>query len=176
MKASRHGSSLPLQWRHNGHDGVSNHQPHDCLLSRLFRRRSKKKTKLRVTGLYVMFPFDDVIMSHYYSFWRVHRLPLDFSHGKLVIWNIDVSFVVSMKKLLNEQSTCRKFEMPLCSFKVTVISFVPFILRRRKMRPSACVHRQQISVVQCPTWSPKSRAINAISPSWDRKGKTKNKN
>ena len=33
---------LPLQWRHNGHDGISNHQPHDCLLNRLFRRRSKK--------------------------------------------------------------------------------------------------------------------------------------
>ena len=27
------------------HDGVSNHQPHDCLLKRLFRRRSKKKIK-----------------------------------------------------------------------------------------------------------------------------------
>ena len=40
-----------LQWRHNGHDGVSSHQPHDCLLSRLFRRRSKKTSKLRVTGL-----------------------------------------------------------------------------------------------------------------------------
>ena len=39
-----------LQWRHNGHDGVSNHQPHDCLLNRLFRRRSKKISKLRVTG------------------------------------------------------------------------------------------------------------------------------
>ena len=26
-----------LLWRHNGHDGVSNHQPHDCLLNRLFR-------------------------------------------------------------------------------------------------------------------------------------------
>ena len=25
-----------LQWRHNGRDGVSNHQPHDCLLLRLF--------------------------------------------------------------------------------------------------------------------------------------------
>ena len=25
-----------LQWRHNGRDGVSNHQPHDCLLNRLF--------------------------------------------------------------------------------------------------------------------------------------------
>ena len=65
--------------RHNDHDGVSNHQPHGCLLNRLFRRRSKKTPKLRVTGLRVgispgpvnyphkgsvtrkMFPFDDVI-------------------------------------------------------------------------------------------------------------------
>ena len=70
----------PLQWRHNGHDSVSNHQPHDCLLNRLFRRRSRKTSKLRVTGLCAgnspgtgefpaqmpsnaeMFPFDDVIM------------------------------------------------------------------------------------------------------------------
>ena len=40
-----------LQWRHNERDGVSNHQPQDCLLKRLFRRRSKVKSKLRVTGL-----------------------------------------------------------------------------------------------------------------------------
>ena len=40
-----------LQWRHNEYDGVSNHQPHDCLLNRLFRRRSKKISKLRVTGI-----------------------------------------------------------------------------------------------------------------------------
>ena len=40
-----------LQWRHNEHDGDSNHQPHDCLLNRLFRRRSEKTSKLRVTGL-----------------------------------------------------------------------------------------------------------------------------
>ena len=39
-----------LQWSHNGRDGVSNHQPHDCLLKRLFRRRSKKTSKLCVTG------------------------------------------------------------------------------------------------------------------------------
>ena len=68
-----------LQWRHNDHDGVSNNQPHGCLLKPLFRRRSKKTSKLRVTGLWVgnspgpvnsphkgpvtrkMFPFDDVI-------------------------------------------------------------------------------------------------------------------
>ena len=71
---------LPLRWLHNECDGVSNHQPHDCLLKRLFRRRSKKTSKLRVTGLCAgnspvtgefpaqrtitrkMFPFDDVIM------------------------------------------------------------------------------------------------------------------
>ena len=65
---------------HNGHSSVSNHQPHDCLHNRLFRRRSQKTSKLRATGLCVgnspgpvnsphkgpvtrkMFPFDDVIM------------------------------------------------------------------------------------------------------------------
>ena len=38
---------VALQWRHNGRDSVSNHLPHQCL----FRRRSKKTSKLRVTGL-----------------------------------------------------------------------------------------------------------------------------
>ena len=76
-----------LQWRHNEPDGVSNHRRLDYLLNRLFRRRSKKTSKLRVTGLCEgnsavtgefpavtgefpgqkpvtrnMFPFDDVIM------------------------------------------------------------------------------------------------------------------
>ena len=50
---SRVFSLIQLPWRHNGPDSVSNHQPHDCLLSRLFRRRSKKISKLRVTGLCV---------------------------------------------------------------------------------------------------------------------------
>ena len=40
-----------LPWRHNERDGVSDHQPHDCLRNRLFRRRSKKTSKLCVTGL-----------------------------------------------------------------------------------------------------------------------------
>ena len=46
-------AKFPLRWRHNGRNSVSNHQPHDCLLNRLFRRRSKKTSKLRVTGLCV---------------------------------------------------------------------------------------------------------------------------
>ena len=69
-----------LQWRHDDHDCVTNHRPHGCLLNRLFRRRSKKTPKLRVTGFCArnspwpvnfphkrpvtrkMFPFYDVIM------------------------------------------------------------------------------------------------------------------
>ena len=42
---------MALRWRHNDHAGVSNHQPHGCLLNRSFRRKSKKTSKLRVTGL-----------------------------------------------------------------------------------------------------------------------------
>ena len=50
----RHGhfaEIMTLHWRHNDRVGVSNRQPHGCLLNRLFRRRSKKTSKLRVTGL-----------------------------------------------------------------------------------------------------------------------------
>ena len=49
--SSDNGTSL--QWRHSECDGVSNHQPHDCLPERLFRRKSKKTSKPRVTGLCV---------------------------------------------------------------------------------------------------------------------------
>ena len=67
---------IPLEWRHNGRDGVSNHQHLDCLLNRLFRHRSKKTSLAFVRGIHrspvisphkgpgtrKMFPFDDVIM------------------------------------------------------------------------------------------------------------------
>ena len=38
-----------LQWRHKGRDGVSNHQPRECLLNRT--TTSKKTSKLRVSDL-----------------------------------------------------------------------------------------------------------------------------
>ena len=32
MEKTRYGGNrIALQWRHNGHDGVSNHQLHHCL-------------------------------------------------------------------------------------------------------------------------------------------------
>ena len=45
--------SYPWQWRHKEHNGLSNHQPRGCLFNRLFRRKSKKIWKLRVTGFCV---------------------------------------------------------------------------------------------------------------------------
>ena len=43
-------ADFTLQWRHNELDGVSDRQPNDCLLNRLFGRGSKKTSNLRVTG------------------------------------------------------------------------------------------------------------------------------
>ena len=81
-----------LYWRHNDHGGVSNRQPHGCLLNRLFQTQIKENIKLRVTGLCVgnspgpvnsphkgpvtrkMFPFDDVIM--------IRMSPLNFVVGE----------------------------------------------------------------------------------------------
>ena len=40
-----------LQWHHNEHDGISNHWHLDHLVNHLFRCRSKKTSKLCVTGL-----------------------------------------------------------------------------------------------------------------------------
>ena len=44
-------ANCTLQWRHNELDCVSNHRHLDCLLNHLFRRRSKKTSNLRLTGL-----------------------------------------------------------------------------------------------------------------------------
>ena len=83
------GAVNSLQLRHNGCDSVSNNQPHDCLLFRLFKWRSKKTSKLRVTASLAfvrgihrspansphkwpvtrkMFPFDDVIVCNAFVF------------------------------------------------------------------------------------------------------------
>ena len=73
LPSLRHSRTL-LHWRHNEHDGVSNHRRLDCLLHRLFKPRSKKTSKLCVIGLCdgnsphkgpvtrKMFPCHDVII------------------------------------------------------------------------------------------------------------------
>ena len=41
---------LSLQWRHNERNVVSNHQPHDCLLNRLFKAQAEEITQPIIQG------------------------------------------------------------------------------------------------------------------------------
>ena len=82
-------SPYSLHWRHNGHDSVSNHQPHDCLLNRVFRRRSKKISKLCVNGLCAgnspetgEFPAQMVSNAEYVSIWSRHH-----SGWRYLVWD-----------------------------------------------------------------------------------------
>ena len=84
FRARIHGGGT-LHWRHNEHDGVSDHQPRDCLFNRLFMRRSRDTSKLRVTGLCVgnspvtgEFPAQRASSAENVSIWWRH-------HGK---WSI----------------------------------------------------------------------------------------
>ena len=102
-------TNLPLQWRHNGHDGVSNHQPHHGLLNRLFRRRSKKTSKLRFTGLCVEispwtgeFPAQVASNAENVSiWWRHHAVPyVDFTFYFYIVIlcpAIRISIIVSAR-------------------------------------------------------------------------------
>ena len=80
-KAMRLIEMITLRWRHNERDSVWNHQPHDCLLKRLFRRRSKKISKICVTGLCVgnspatgEFPAQMASNAENVVWWRHHEL------------------------------------------------------------------------------------------------------
>ena len=80
-----------LRWRHNERDGVSNHQPHHCLLDRLFGCRSKKTSKLRVTGLCAgnspgtgEFPAQMASNAENVSIWWRHHDPGDLSMFKFL--------------------------------------------------------------------------------------------
>ena len=75
---------IASEWCHNGRDGVSDHQPRHCLLNRLFRRRSQKTSKPRVTGLCVgnspvtcEFPAHMASNAENVSIWWCHNRWLD---------------------------------------------------------------------------------------------------
>ena len=90
-----------LQWRHNGCDGVSNHQPHDCLLNRLFKAQFKENIKAlrhwpwcgnspvtvefptRRPVTRKMYPFDDVIVVFHFRSCSVY----DLQYPQLWRWN-----------------------------------------------------------------------------------------
>ena len=100
---------VTLRWRHNERDCVSNHQPHYCLLKRLFGRRSRKTSKLRVTGLCEgnsletgEFPAQRASNAENVSIrWRHHEHRLQYTHTKVTsrhgnLFQITASFMRSL--------------------------------------------------------------------------------
>ena len=82
-----------LRWRHNGRDSVSSHQPHHCLLNRLFRRSSNKTSKLCVTGLCVAnlpgtgeFPAQMASIAENVSIWWRHHVSHKDILGTVLMW------------------------------------------------------------------------------------------
>ena len=92
-----------LQWRRNKCDGVSNHQPQDCLFNCLSRHRSKKISKLRVTGLCGGIHRWPVHSPHERKVTR-KMLPFDDDTTTYSIYCVDI-FSICM---------CRGFQTRLC--------------------------------------------------------------
>ena len=73
--------NMPMHYNDIIMGGVSNHQPHGCSLNRLFRRRSKKTSKLCVTGLFTgnspvtgVFPTQRASNAENVSIWKCFHL------------------------------------------------------------------------------------------------------
>ena len=50
-----------------------------------------------------------------------YAVTLDSPHKWPIMWNFDVSFFGSLKKLLKKQLSCKGFQMPWCSCDITVM-------------------------------------------------------
>ena len=108
---------IPLQWRHNERDGVSNHRRRVCLLNCLSRCRSKNTSKLCVTGLCEgnppvtgWFPSQRVSNADFFSIWRRgHATPRQYqNHCWLIVnwtfqnnlqWNFSKNTKLSFTKI-----------------------------------------------------------------------------
>ena len=113
---------LPLQWRRNGHDCVSNHQPHHCLLNRLFGRRPKKTPKLHVTGLYVRnspgtgeFPAQMASNAENVSIWWRHHDAFCWVFVVTAVWNMRASAFTDVR--ISDKSCCQLLHEELLEIK-----------------------------------------------------------
>ena len=106
----------PLQWHHNGRDSVSNRQPHICLLNRLFRRRSKKTSKLRITGLCAgtgEFPAQMASYAENVSIWWRHHGSYVKDEPELILVNKGVPGPPFTKNGLFKIPICIGKHMPM---------------------------------------------------------------
>ena len=143
-------SQQSLQWRHNGRDGVSNHQPRYCLLNHLFRRRSKKTSKHRVTDLCEgntpvtgEFPAQRASNAEDVSIWWRHRelhISLFLRHGALslsrekIVNNKEVKLLPTPRSLLNsfvsERNVHPIFTLSFCLINIILADRLVTICHR----------------------------------------------
>ena len=110
---------ISLRWRHNGHDGVSNHQPHHCLLNRLFRCRSKRTSKLRVTGLCAgnspvtgEFPAQMTSNAENVSIWWRHHV--SFTEPEILQWYASNSTFLIYPRPVLAFGYCHRLRLCVC--------------------------------------------------------------
>ena len=147
-----YNSSKSLRWHHNGCDSVSNHQPHDCLLNPLFRRKWKKTSKLHFTGLCAgnspgtgEFPAQMASNAENVSFWWCHHVILhhdyiDWSNYKRQDKNIsrqmyDNATVINWNLILWHDNRCHhniqiSIEKQQCSLGAKYVMLHSWILHK----------------------------------------------
>ena len=116
----QHIEAETLQWHHNEHDGISNHQLHYCLLNHLLKVQIKENIKAlrhwplwgEFTGdrwiptrkgpeMQKMFPFDDVIMNKITDILQIFSNAFSFS--KMFVFGLKFhwSLCLSAKLTIN---------------------------------------------------------------------------
>ena len=109
-----HTGLYPLQWCHNGHDSISNHQPHDSTVhSGADQRKHQSSPSLAfVRGIHgrlvnsphkgpvtwKMFPFDDIIMimQHTYIIYMMLMISWIYNWNKAERYQVKMSVMDSM--------------------------------------------------------------------------------
>ena len=134
---------MELQWRHNGRDSVSNQQPHDCLLNRLFRCRSKKTSKLRVTGLcspvLSEFPAQMASNTENVSIWWRHQV--------LCYWNSEL--IIKAKLKLESGNQKIQYSCQVATLKMTSLKITRFL---------------SMAMIDMHMWNLNSKAILTYAP------------
>ena len=117
-----------LEWRHNEGDGVSNHRRLACLLNRLFRRRSKKASELRVTDLCEGnppvtggFPSQMASNAENVSIWRHRHVVVRDVVSYYVMCASLGSVFIKRDQLIHDQIS-RENHLPVYNFTHTVMT------------------------------------------------------
>ena len=146
-----------LQWRHyiyNGCDSASNHQPYDCLLNRLFRRRSKETSKLRVTGLCEgnspgtgEFPAQMASNAENVSiWWRHHDIWGDLSQ---IVYSLGCTVAHECGKMSRTKQSLELFPLFVCRFSTNGGYWAPKVRPRGRNVVHVCKMWPLFGVCYC---------------------------